>query len=216
MWSTRTRIFPNPPLLTIDGSFSAISKAKKPQIINKLQPLQEVGLGYIGMGPKVQITLSGGKRSGWSLLLFLGKGGFTKSGESLILFIFDEPTTGLPLFHDIKKLLHSINGLCIDQGHFGDYHSSTILRWSNPQIGWWLGTRRRANRGGHLTFAELPRTGPKSRRNFTGEVFWVGRVVVIRKPSKGFKKSFGRVIIIPIGASSSDYCYPISNLWVWA
>ncbi|MFT6893614.1 MAG: excinuclease ABC subunit A, partial [Algoriphagus sp.] len=72
----------------------------KTQIINKLQPLQEVGLGYIGMGQSSN-TLSGGEAQRVKLASFLGKGG-TKSGDH-ILFIFDEPTTGLH-FHDIKKL----------------------------------------------------------------------------------------------------------------
>jgi excinuclease ABC subunit A len=74
--------------------------------------LQEVGLGYIGMGQSSS-TLSGGEAQRVKLASFLGKGG-TKAGDH-ILFIFDEPTTGLH-FHDIKKLLHSINAL-IDQGH---------------------------------------------------------------------------------------------------
>jgi excinuclease ABC subunit A len=84
----------------------------KQAIINKLQPLQEVGLGYIGMGQSSN-TLSGGEAQRVKLASFLVKGS-TKPGDH-VLFIFDEPTTGLH-FHDIKKLLGSFNAL-IEKGH---------------------------------------------------------------------------------------------------
>ncbi|MCC5937469.1 MAG: excinuclease ABC subunit UvrA [Lunatimonas sp.] len=96
--------------MTIDEAMEFF--ADKNPIINRLQPLQEVGLGYIGMGQSSN-TLSGGEAQRVKLASFLGKGE-TRNQEH-ILFIFDEPTTGLH-FHDIKKLLHSINAL-IDQGH---------------------------------------------------------------------------------------------------
>ena len=76
----------------------------------KLKPLQEVGLGYISLG-QPSTTLSGGEAQRIKLASFIGRG-FTKDK---IVFIFDEPTTGLH-FHDINKLLISFNSL-IDHGH---------------------------------------------------------------------------------------------------
>ncbi len=135
----------------------------KTQIINKLQPLQEVGLGYIGMGQSSS-TLSGGEAQRVKLASFLGKGG-TKSGDH-ILFIFDEPTTGLH-FHDIKKLLHSINAL-IDQGHSVIIieHNTEVIKSSDWVID--LGPEG-GNRGGHLTFSGTPEDLAKESENFTGK-----------------------------------------------
>jgi excinuclease ABC subunit A len=81
-------------------------------IVNKLKPLQDVGLGYIGLGQSSN-TLSGGEAQRVKLASFLDKGSGKASNR--ILFIFDEPTTGLH-FHDIKKLLDAINAL-INKGH---------------------------------------------------------------------------------------------------
>jgi excinuclease ABC subunit A len=135
----------------------------KTQIINKLQPLQEVGLGYIGMGQSSN-TLSGGEAQRVKLASFLGKGG-TKTGDH-ILFIFDEPTTGLH-FHDIRKLLYSINAL-IDQGHSVIIieHNTEVIKSSDWVID--LGPEG-GNRGGHLTFAGTPEDLAKEPENFTGK-----------------------------------------------
>src|SRR5213079_1113843 len=81
-----------------------------PAIVRAIQPLSDVGLGYIKLGQSSN-TLSGGEAQRVKLASFLGKG---KAGGH-ILFIFDEPTTGLH-FHDINKLLTSFNAL-IEQGH---------------------------------------------------------------------------------------------------
>jgi excinuclease ABC subunit A len=82
----------------------------KRQVLEKIQPLQHVGLGYVKLGQSSN-SLSGGEAQRVKLASFLGK----NSPEGHILFIFDEPTTGLH-FHDISKLLKAINAL-VDEGH---------------------------------------------------------------------------------------------------
>ncbi|WP_090606478.1 excinuclease ABC subunit UvrA [Parapedobacter koreensis] len=84
--------------------------ADQPKILNKLQPLADVGLGYVKLGQSSS-TLSGGEAQRIKLASFLIKGNNSKN----TLFIFDEPTTGLH-FHDIKKLLKSFDAL-IAQGN---------------------------------------------------------------------------------------------------
>lgn len=135
----------------------------KTQIINKLQPLQEVGLGYIGMGQSSN-TLSGGEAQRVKLASFLGKGG-TKSGDH-ILFIFDEPTTGLH-FHDISKLLHSINAL-IDQGHSVIIieHNTEVIKSADWVID--LGPEG-GHKGGYLTFAGTPEDMMREKDNYTAK-----------------------------------------------
>ncbi|SIO03075.1 excinuclease ABC subunit UvrA [Algoriphagus halophilus] len=135
----------------------------KTQIVNKLLPLQEVGLGYIGMGQSSN-TLSGGEAQRVKLASFLGKGG-SKSNEH-ILFIFDEPTTGLH-FHDIKKLLHSINAL-IDQGHSVIIieHNTEVIKSADWVID--LGPEG-GNKGGYLTFEGTPEDMMKEQNNYTAK-----------------------------------------------
>ncbi|KYG77699.1 MULTISPECIES: excinuclease ABC subunit UvrA [Roseivirga] len=96
--------------MTIDDAMEFFEGEKS--IINKLAPLQEVGLGYIRLGQSSN-SLSGGEAQRVKLAYFLGKG--KSSNKDHILFIFDEPTTGLH-FHDISKLMYSINAL-IEQGN---------------------------------------------------------------------------------------------------
>jgi excinuclease ABC subunit A len=96
--------------MTIDDSISFFTKNKHAKICQKLQPLQDVGLGYVQLGQSSS-TLSGGEAQRIKLASFLVKG-VTKEKA---LFIFDEPSTGLH-FHDIKKLLASFEAL-IEKGH---------------------------------------------------------------------------------------------------
>jgi len=96
--------------MTIDDAISFFDKHKQTKIVNKLQPLKDVGLGYVTLGQSSS-TLSGGEAQRIKLATFLGKGTSRQSA----LFIFDEPTTGLH-FHDIKKLLKSFNAI-INNGH---------------------------------------------------------------------------------------------------
>jgi len=96
--------------MTVDEALSFFKYHNYKKIENKLQPLKDVGLGYITLGQSSS-TLSGGEAQRIKLAVFLGKGSQSNSG----LFIFDEPTTGLH-FHDIKKLLKSFNTL-IEIGH---------------------------------------------------------------------------------------------------
>ena len=95
--------------LTIDESLDFFKE--QPKIVQALTPLQEVGLGYVGLGQSSN-TLSGGEAQRLKLASFLDK---RNSRKGSTLFIFDEPTTGLH-FHDIKKLLKALNAL-VEQGH---------------------------------------------------------------------------------------------------
>ncbi|WP_348823110.1 excinuclease ABC subunit UvrA [Flavobacterium aestuarii] len=96
--------------MTIDDSIVFFEKNKQAKIIQKLQPLQDVGLGYVQLGQSSS-TLSGGEAQRIKLASFLVKGTIKEKA----LFVFDEPTTGLH-FHDIKKLMASFDAL-IEKGH---------------------------------------------------------------------------------------------------
>ncbi len=95
---------------TVDEAILFFTEHQQQKIVNKLKPLQDVGLGYVQLG-QASSTLSGGEAQRIKLASFLVKG----NSKEKTLFIFDEPSTGLH-FHDIKKLLKSFNAL-IDKGH---------------------------------------------------------------------------------------------------
>lgn len=97
--------------MTVDDAIEFFKD--KPKIAEKLIPLQEVGLGYVRLGQSSN-TLSGGEAQRVKLACYLGKGA-AESDSDKILFVFDEPTTGLH-FHDIKRLLKAINAL-VEQGN---------------------------------------------------------------------------------------------------
>lgn len=96
--------------MTIDEALAFFSEANQTKLVQKLQPLQDVGLGYVQLGQSSS-TLSGGEAQRIKLASFLVKGTL----KDKALFVFDEPTTGLH-FHDINKLLASFDAL-IDKGH---------------------------------------------------------------------------------------------------
>ena len=96
--------------LTIDDALKLFNLNGEKKLINKLKPLSDVGLGYVTLGQS-STTLSGGEAQRIKLASFIAKG----ETKDKVLFIFDEPTTGLH-FHDIKKLLISFNRL-LDNGH---------------------------------------------------------------------------------------------------
>jgi excinuclease ABC subunit A len=101
--------------LTINQAIDFFGSTEKPgtlhkKVISKLQPLKDVGLGYLKLG-QASSTLSGGEAQRIKLAFFLSKG----EHEAPTMFIFDEPTTGLH-FHDIKNLVKALNAL-IEKGH---------------------------------------------------------------------------------------------------
>jgi excinuclease ABC subunit A len=126
-----------------------------------IQPLQDVGLGYIKLGQSSD-TLSGGEAQRVKLASFLGKG----RGIGKILFVFDEPTTGLH-FHDIHKLLASFHAL-IGQGHsvLVIEHNLDVIRCSDWVID--LGPDA-GDGGGELVYAGVPMGLKKEKKSFTGQ-----------------------------------------------
>ena len=134
--------------LTVDEAI-AFFRQSEPKMTDKLLPLQEVGLGYIGLGQSAN-TLSGGEAQRVKLASFLGKG---NSHKGQTLFIFDEPTTGLH-FHDIRKLLKAINAL-VDQGDSVIIieHNTEIIKCADYIID--LGPDG-GDAGGYVTFTGTP------------------------------------------------------------
>jgi excinuclease ABC subunit A len=128
-------------------------------LVKAIQPLSDVGLGYIKLGQSSD-TLSGGEAQRVKLASFLGKSRSTNK----ILFIFDEPTTGLH-FHDIKKLLISFNAL-IEQGHsiIVIEHNMDVIKNADWVID--LGPEA-GDGGGELVFAGKPSEMKKQKKGHT-------------------------------------------------
>ena len=135
--------------------------AEEKNIVKAIQPLQDVGLGYIKLGQSSD-TLSGGEAQRVKLASFLGKG----KGHGHVLFIFDEPTTGLH-FHDIKKLLSSFNAL-IEQGHslIVIEHNTDVIKSADWVID--LGPEA-GDAGGNLVFAGIPKELKKIKQSHTAK-----------------------------------------------
>lgn len=145
--------------MSVDESIEFFADEK--QIRNAIQPLQDVGLGYIKLGQSSD-TLSGGEAQRVKLASFLGKG----KGIGQILFIFDEPTTGLH-FNDIKKLLASFNAL-IEQGHslIVIEHNTDVIKSADWVID--LGPEA-GDAGGNLVYAGVPKSLKKVQQSYTGQ-----------------------------------------------
>ncbi|KIC92564.1 excinuclease ABC subunit UvrA [Flavihumibacter sp. ZG627] len=135
--------------------------ADEKDILNKIRPLSEVGLGYVKLGQSSD-TLSGGEAQRVKLASFLGRG----RAQGHILFIFDEPTTGLH-FHDIKKLLASFNAL-VEQGHtiLVIEHNTDVIKSADWVID--LGPEA-GDGGGTLVYAGLPAGLKKVKESKTGQ-----------------------------------------------
>ena len=146
--------------LTIDDAITFFEKHNQTKIQGKLQPLQDVGLGYVTLGQSSS-TLSGGEAQRIKLASFLGKG--TKSDNAL--FIFDEPTTGLH-FHDIQKLLKSFQAL-IAQGHsiLVIEHNLELIKCADYIID--LGPEG-GEYGGNLVAHGTPEELTKNKQSITG------------------------------------------------
>lgn len=147
--------------MTVDDAISYFQESDR-KLTEKLKPLQDVGLGYVQLGQSSN-TLSGGEAQRVKLASFLGKGNASK-GKTL--FIFDEPTTGLH-FHDIKKLLTSINAL-VDQG------DSVIIIEHNMEIiksaDWIIDLGPEGgDKGGNLTFEGTPEDMIQITSNHTAD-----------------------------------------------
>ena len=147
--------------MTIDDALVFFETHNCSKIKKKLQPLQDVGLGYVTLGQSSS-TLSGGEAQRIKLASFLGKGSSSDSG----LFIFDEPTTGLH-FHDIKKLLKSFNAL-IEHGHsiIVIEHNLELIKSADFIID--LGPEGGKN-GGNLMAVGTPEDVVKSKKSTTGK-----------------------------------------------
>ncbi|MFD2160951.1 excinuclease ABC subunit UvrA [Paradesertivirga mongoliensis] len=145
--------------LTIEEALEFFKK--EPKILTKMQPLADVGLGYVHLGQSSN-TLSGGEAQRIKLASFLIKG----NNSHKTLFIFDEPTTGLH-FHDIKKLLKSFNAL-LDQGNtiLVIEHNMDVVKCADWVID--IGPEG-GDRGGRLIFEGTPEDLIKEQDSYTGK-----------------------------------------------
>jgi excinuclease ABC subunit A len=145
--------------MTVDNAISFFKTNGEKKITTKLQPLQEVGLGYVQLGQSSS-TLSGGEAQRIKLASFLIKG----TSKEKTLFIFDEPTTGLH-FHDINKLLKSFYAL-LDKGHtvIVVEHNIDLIKCADHIID--LG-KDGGEKGGKLMIQGTPEEVAKNKKSYT-------------------------------------------------
>ena len=146
--------------MTISEAIDFFTQYNQPVIVNRLKPLQDVGLGYIKLGQSSS-TLSGGENQRVKLAYFIGQ---EKADPTL--FIFDEPTTGLH-FHDIQKLLHSFDSL-IKRGHsiLIIEHNMEVIKCADWVID--LGPDG-GDKGGGLVFEGTPENLATCKESITGK-----------------------------------------------
>jgi excinuclease ABC subunit A len=147
--------------LTIEEAIDFFTEQKADRIALKLSPLQQVGLGYVALGQSSN-TLSGGEAQRIKLASFLGKGNTPEK----VLFIFDEPTTGLH-FHDINKLLNSFYAL-IEKGHsiICIEHNMDVIKCADWVID--LGPEG-GDKGGKIVFEGTPEMLIKNKKSLTAK-----------------------------------------------
>jgi excinuclease ABC subunit A len=149
--------------MSVDESIEFFKRDTKngPAVIKAIQPLSDVGLGYVKLGQSSN-TLSGGEAQRVKLASFLGKG----KSQGSVLFIFDEPTTGLH-FHDIQKLLKSFNAL-VEQGHsiIVVEHNTDVLKHADWIID--LGPEAGVD-GGELVFSGTHAELKKNKKSITAK-----------------------------------------------
>ena len=145
--------------MTVEDAIHFFSTNGETKITNKLQPLQDVGLGYVQLGQSSS-TLSGGEAQRIKLASFLIKG----TTKEKTLFIFDEPTTGLH-FHDINKLLKSFYAL-LDKGHtvIVVEHNMDLIKCADHVID--LGIDG-GEKGGDLIAQGTPEEVAKNKKSYT-------------------------------------------------
>ncbi|MDE3255265.1 MAG: excinuclease ABC subunit UvrA [Bacteroidota bacterium] len=143
--------------MSVDEAIDFFKEEKK--LVKNLQPLADVGLGYVSLGQSSN-TLSGGEAQRIKLASFLGKG----AHKEKVLFLFDEPTTGLH-FHDIEKLLKSFDAL-IQQGHsiVVIEHNTDVMKYADWLIE--IGPEG-GEEGGYLIYEGPPEQLHKSKKSVT-------------------------------------------------
>ena len=146
--------------MTVSEAIEFFTNHKQTSVVNRLQPLEDVGLGYIKLGQNSS-TLSGGENQRVKLAYFIGQ----EKAEPT-LFIFDEPTTGLH-FHDIKRLLRAMGAL-IERGHsvIVIEHNMDVIKCADHVID--LGPDG-GDRGGKLVFAGTPEELANCKDSITGK-----------------------------------------------
>ena len=146
--------------MTISEAIEFFGQHKQKTIVNRLKPLEDVGLGYIRLGQNSS-TLSGGENQRVKLAYFIGQ-----EKQEPTLFIFDEPTTGLH-FHDIKRLMSSLDAL-IARGHtvLIIEHNMDVIKLADHVID--LGPDG-GDRGGNLVVAGTPEEVAQCKESVTGK-----------------------------------------------